>query len=287
MTTYTYDVRSVAPSDVTGDPLWTVVQYVDGQPKGGDHRWVRERYAFRAAALYATYPELHGQPSNVLREHGLRFDTDAEHERETAEHVERLRSAGFTVTYVSAEHVADARDNGRLHSTLDRHEHRHADTDYPHVDLARVAAGEDTANQTDTVRRSNYRSIRRDLDTVPWVDVSYANVDTLGAFVADLDADTVDILVKLADEYPAYDEDDWTALEHDEITASVRDYVIYDVARAITLEDSERWHDLDTDAQESMIFDLMREHDLYPEHNGYEVLWDYPKLAEKITARLS
>lgn len=75
---HTYSYRIEQGTTTTADePTWAVVQYRDGIPQGADAHWVRLRYAQRAMALYERRPELHGQPSSVLREHGLTFDPDA------------------------------------------------------------------------------------------------------------------------------------------------------------------------------------------------------------------
>lgn len=33
-------------------PVWTVVQWIDGEAKGGDHHWFAENFAQRAKMLY-------------------------------------------------------------------------------------------------------------------------------------------------------------------------------------------------------------------------------------------
>jgi hypothetical protein len=75
--THAFTVVQTGPSIVTGDPLWTVVQYTDSVAKGGDWHWVRERYAHRAAAIYRAYPQLHGRPTSELPE--LLFETDEDY----------------------------------------------------------------------------------------------------------------------------------------------------------------------------------------------------------------
>lgn len=76
--THTFVVERTELNNVTGDPAWTVVEYVDGVAKGGDWHWVRERFAHRAAALYRAYPQLHGRPTSELGE--LLFETDEDWE---------------------------------------------------------------------------------------------------------------------------------------------------------------------------------------------------------------
>ena len=77
MTEYTYKIEQTESNTVAGEPTWAVVEYVDGQARGADCHWVRERYAYRAAELYTRRPELHGRGSQALREAGLVFDPDA------------------------------------------------------------------------------------------------------------------------------------------------------------------------------------------------------------------
>ena len=94
MSTHTYVVGRVGDSLVTGDPLWTVVEYVDGRPTGGDWHWVRDRYAERAAEMYRRDPSLHGRPSNHLKMLGLVTESDAEYD---AHRYPRVTDDGRTV----------------------------------------------------------------------------------------------------------------------------------------------------------------------------------------------
>jgi len=93
MRTHTYAIEQTT-SPVTGDPLWTVVEYVDGKPTGGDWHWVRERYAQRAMAMYQDDPSLHGKPASHLKMLGLVCESDAEHD---AQHYPRVTDDGHTV----------------------------------------------------------------------------------------------------------------------------------------------------------------------------------------------
>lgn len=201
--------------------------------------------------------------------------------------VERLSLSGnLTVTRVDRTQVDAIRERGWI-SPFDIGRRYLDPEDAPFVVLSSVARGEDTADQSTSWQRSNFRSLQRDLDDVPWVTVSYTNVDALGAFVADLDSDTVDTLVKLADEYPVYDEEDMSALEDDEIQESITGYVISDVRLGLDEDVSERWIDLDEGSQVAMVRDFVHDQDGYPEHNGLEVIWDMDALAAYITERLA
>jgi hypothetical protein len=62
----TFEVVKLDRRSIAGDELWTVVRTVDGQSKGGDHHWVRERFAARAMVLYERRPELHGARAGDL-----------------------------------------------------------------------------------------------------------------------------------------------------------------------------------------------------------------------------
>ena len=67
MTTYRYEVVELDRRSIAGDHLWTVIQHVDDVCKGGDHHWVRDRYAYRALTLYESgYHDLHGAPPGDL-----------------------------------------------------------------------------------------------------------------------------------------------------------------------------------------------------------------------------
>lgn len=73
-----YEVVEVPTRSVAGDRLFTVVETVDGVCRGGDHHWVRQRYAERAAVVYRELvrPDSdlppgvrvchHGAPSDVV-----------------------------------------------------------------------------------------------------------------------------------------------------------------------------------------------------------------------------
>lgn len=208
---------------------------------------------------------------------------------DTMDAVERLSLSGnLTVTrVVDGEHWSESgtvRERERVSPfELDSRE----DDAEPFVVLSHVARGEHKAGQSTSWQRSNFRSLQRDLDDVPWVTIDYTDVDALGAFVADLDSDTVDILVKLADEHPVYDEEDLSELEDEDIQESITGYVISDVRLGLDEDVAERWSDLHEDAQVFMVQGFIGERDGYPEHNGLEVRWDMDALAAYITERLS
>jgi hypothetical protein len=63
-----FEVIKAPHRSTAGDELFTVVAYRDGQCLGGDHHWVRERYAERVKLIYEHWPSLHGRPSSHLAE---------------------------------------------------------------------------------------------------------------------------------------------------------------------------------------------------------------------------
>lgn len=65
-TLHKFEVVDVGRSSIAGDKLFTVIHTFDGVVMGGDHHWVRERFADRAKALYEIHPEMHGDPSSKL-----------------------------------------------------------------------------------------------------------------------------------------------------------------------------------------------------------------------------
>lgn len=150
------------------------------------------------------------------------------------ERIERLRSAGFRITYArigewrrsnSYDHWNDP---PKWHSyELCPNSLSYSDvstSDYfggydgsfvrAFVDLGDVARSEDQASQTDAVQFSNYRKLREDIPDT-FTDIGYSNVDSLGAYVGNLSEDVIDILTGLRTDYPLYDEGDHSELEHE------------------------------------------------------------------------
>ena len=89
---HSFEVVEVPKISVAGDKLYTVIHTFDGVVMGGDHHWVRKRYAERLLKLYEAKPHLHGKPESDLRvEWSLTFpelklfDTDVEYEAATAD----------------------------------------------------------------------------------------------------------------------------------------------------------------------------------------------------------
>lgn len=200
------------------------------------------------------------------------------------ERVERLKLAGFTVSYVFRE---DA-DGGRVQSSLINGEHSWGvkvrtvtgEPDpmagEPWVSFENVACSDDAYGQADTVRRSNYIAICRDFPDVPWVDVSYLNMNGLGIFVADLDDDLMDLFVGLAESYPVYDESAMSDLEQEEIHASWADWVRGDLWRELPeVTRTTMWDFLGGDTVTELWWTCVSAEVFgsYPEHRGSEVAW--------------
>jgi hypothetical protein len=114
--------------------------------------------------------------------------------------------------------------------------------DAPHrlfIDLGSIARGEDAYGQTDYVLASNYRSLKRDYPNV-FTDISYSNVDTLGAYVGNLSAELTDILTGLQTEYLLYDESDCSELEY-ELVSQSWEYTDWDIRRWLEENDQEAY----------------------------------------------
>jgi hypothetical protein len=146
-----------------------------------------------------------------------------------------------------------------------------------YVDLGSIARGDDTYGQTSTVDRSNYRSLMRDYPDT-FTPVSYSNTDSLGAYISDLTGDLVAILTGLQEQYPVYDESDMSELESDEITDAWDQYLdrdFRDVLESVLSESGmDRWDAQTAHWQRDTFYGIMAELQYYPEHSGYEIIWN-------------
>ena len=164
-------------------------------------------------------------------------------------------------------------------------------TEFPcraYVDLSSVARGDDTAGQTTTADRSNFRSLMRDYPDT-FSPASYANVDTLGAMVGNLDDDMIGILTGLATDYPLYDESDLSELESEEITESWDQYVSSDIGsevRRAMSDEGDAWDAMSDEAQRDMFWRAVEKTDSYPEHDGHDIRWTYGPVVTAIAAEL-
>lgn len=218
--------------------------------------------------------------------------------RAMGEAFDRLKRAGFDMAYVwrsdvtngsvSSYRVTGQYLGGYKHLTVNSEPH--ASYGETFVDLGKVAMGEDSYGQTDTVVRSNFTAIQRDYPQVPWVCISYLNTESLGIFLADLvevddpegdDLGLVDMFVGLAEQYPIYDESAMSELEFEEIGQSWEDWLRDEIHRAYD-------HMQPTTGGLQLIWDDLGEQDVsdlwwrcvsaevfgnYPEHRGVEVVW--------------
>jgi hypothetical protein len=198
---------------------------------------------------------------------------------------EALKSAGFPVRWA---YRPDG--EGQDYITWSDLQDYPAEGYEPYADLSSVAKGEDAANQTSTVDRSNYRSLHRDYPEV-WTDTSYVNVNALGAFVDDLTDDLVEILTGLREQCPLYSDDDHSELESEEIAESWEQYVRYDIGseiRRVMPDEGDQWDALSDDEQRDMFWSAVQESDdLYPEHDGLDIRWQYDAIASAIADRLA
>jgi len=198
---------------------------------------------------------------------------------DTQEKIDSLRNAGFPIYWLDPEDMNRVRRNEYIRS-YHLYRTKGADNEIAFVDLGLVASGEDSANQTSTVSRSNYRRLREDYVNV-WIDISYSNANSLGAIVSDLSDDLIHILVGLKEEYPIYDESDLSELEDTEISDSWDQYHKSDVLSEITekLESDDKndiidkFLEMDNDDIRKLFWQCVSETDNSPEHNGLDIIW--------------
>lgn len=201
---------------------------------------------------------------------------------ETAGHsLRRLRAAGFRVGYADRDEAtatgyvwcADLRDRPD--------EARQA----LYVSLEHVAKGDCNAGQSSTVHRSNYRTLHRRFPGL-WTDLEYSNVTALGAFVADLPREVVDVLCHLVHGYPLADDEDHSALEADEVRASWGQWVASDVYGLLREHAQDVWTVLPPAVVEELWWDTVHGLDYWPDHDGHSVTWDYATVVPAFAARL-
>ncbi|RKR88305.1 hypothetical protein BDK92_2616 [Micromonospora pisi] len=195
--------------------------------------------------------------------------------------VDRLRAAGFRIGFA---HRVAAADTGCLLS-YDLSDQRYDDEQALYVSLEKVARGDCRAGQSTTVDRSNYRSLHRAHPGL-WTDLVFSNVTALGAFVADLPPEVVDVLCWLKESYPLFDEHDHSALEDEDIDASWEQWVSADVFAMLGERAQEVWSALDAVTVRRLWWDTVTGLGYRPEHNGLHVTWDYTRLVPAFAARL-
>ena len=201
-----------------------------------------------------------------------------------ADRVDALKRAGFSLSYAWRD---AAKPFGHLNWSDRSGEYSNGHrwltvtgdaSDYygdPYVSFDGVATSEDVYGQASSYVRSNYRSLKRDYPTFPWVDTSYRNVDSLGCFVADMDDDMTDLMIGLAESYPVYDESDMSSLEMDEITESWSDYMRSEVWRELSDPIRTMWNAIGEDEITDLWWACVSSDVFgsYPEHRGVEVAW--------------
>jgi hypothetical protein len=194
-------------------------------------------------------------------------------ERLAREHVikaraETLRSVGFPILH--AYRPDEGQDWIAWH---DRSDYPRDDTE-PYADLSAVGKGEDYYDQSSTLDRSNHRRLREDYPGTFTV-TSYANVDALGAFVADLSDKLAETLIALREQHPVYDEEDMSALETEEITEQWQDFASDELGEELPPDVSAAWSALTKDERWRLFGEACDAAGYYSEHSGIEVLWSY------------
>jgi hypothetical protein len=186
--------------------------------------------------------------------------------------IRRLRRASFPVYRCQRP----AAETGFL---LPRDVNPEQSTGEAWVDLGSVARGGDTAGQTSTVLRSNYRTLHREHPDL-FTDLAYANVSNLGAFVADLTNELVATLVRLARIHLVFDEDDLSQLEDDEIGQAWEDYLRYDVRADLSEPEQDTLLAADPNAVRDAFYRALTTQDYYPEHTGLDIRWDHNQVLQ-------
>ena len=200
---------------------------------------------------------------------------------DTAEEVVRqLTGAGYRISYTDPD---TAHTFGQVNARSLR-TRRESEEQAVYVSFNRAAAGLDQIGQVDTVQRSNYRTAHRLWPNV-WTDLLFADGPVLGAFVADLPPALIDAMCHLG-EYPLLDDDDHGALQHEEITASWRQWAADDVYRLLRRRAADAMLALDADDVEQLWWRTINGIDAQAEHTGVTVRWDYEAIVRAFAAQL-
>ncbi|GHJ45864.1 hypothetical protein Cs7R123_32060 [Catellatospora sp. TT07R-123] len=191
--------------------------------------------------------------------------------------VERLRDAGFGIS-----HADPATPHALRWNDL---------SPYPfagsavYVGLGDVGSGERLAGQSAARARSNHRSLHR-VYPGAFTDLAFWEGDVLGAFVADLPPQLVDLLIGLQVEYPVYDEADLSALEQEDIEASWDQWVSGDVYRMLGERARDVWHVLGDERVRRLWWDTVSGIEYQPHHDGHDVRWELDEVVPAFAARL-
>ncbi|MEU4244283.1 hypothetical protein [Actinoplanes sp. NPDC026619] len=192
----------------------------------------------------------------------------------------RLAGAGYRIGYADP----DITHQMRVVDGWQVSDQRRSGTDAPYVSFGQVARGDDTAGQSSSAQRSNFRVAHRRFPHA-WTNTVHNDVTTLGAFVADLPPAAVDQMVALAG-HPLLDDDDHSALEDDDIHASWQQTVAADV-RGLLDDHTRQLFDVLGDALcQQLWWDTATDLGLDPEHTGHSVSWNYSTIVPAFAARL-
>lgn len=211
--------------------------------------------------------------------------------------IDQLRSVGFalgyldrsdmgTVAHVPAFRIHTEYYGGSRICTVTCEPYADAE---PFVDFGDVAADDDGWEQCDTVRRSNFR-VLLELDESYQVNecrplffkIGYGRTTTLGAFVADLPGEVIDMMISLKERYPVLDDDDLSDLESEEIYASWDAYLRSDLYLAMDRLRGRTgslrliWDHLGEEAVERLFWDAVQDDrfgGMIPTHDGRDVVW--------------
>ena len=213
--------------------------------------------------------------------------------------IDRLRKAGFSLgfarredvnpntPYLACRHVEFEYYQGHKIRTVTAG----GDEAYglPFVDLGRVARDDEGYEQCTLVDRSNFRSLLKINESMEgngerpaFTTIGYGRTDCLGAFVADLTDDLIDTLIGLSEQYPIYDESDWSELELDEQHASwdayLRSDLYNEMGRIHKYNGAMQviWDRLGEDVVRQLFWDAVSESAFggcIPDHDGKDVLW--------------
>jgi len=202
------------------------------------------------------------------------------------EKLDALRSAGFSIRYANP---AEVYESGYVHGSSLWSAYPRDEWERPFVDFG--IRGDDSFGQSESVSRSNFRSLLRDFGDT-FVRVSCSNVDSLGGFPHSMSDDAIGTVIGLVEQYPIYDESDLSELEWEEITESWGQYLWQDAYNALP----EEWQAVADLFAES---ELLGQHEVrdaffaachaegyYPEHSGLEVLWDDARVEELLIRAL-
>jgi hypothetical protein len=196
--------------------------------------------------------------------------------------LQRLHAAGFSIGYACRDRAIE---QGFVRP-LGWDRHPGEDRPHPFVSFADVARGECTAGQSTTVQRSNMRRLPHVFPGV-FTDLAFSNTTVLGAFACDLSAEVVDVLCRLAREYPIFDEDDLATMEHEEAVASWQQWLACDVRAGLGKRAAAVWDDLDDGDREALWWDTVTGLDAMPEHDGRTLRWPLWRLTGAYAARLT